>query len=46
LSSEFVAAPIFRHVPVAWLVPDVSFPTQYGTEETGFSLEDLTDFSN
>ena len=28
LSSEFVAAPIFRHVPVAWLVPDVSFPTR------------------
>jgi len=28
-SSEFVAAPIFRHVPVAWLVPDVSFPTMY-----------------
>ena len=28
-SSEFVAAPIFRHVPVAWLAPEVSFPTQY-----------------
>jgi len=26
-SSEFVAAPIFRHVPVAWFAQDVSFPT-------------------